>query len=190
MLCCGSCTSSPPIGPTHLYPHPFNTPKQVANNKGERQRLYGLRFPADSRPGLLVGGARLIDKNGARAGAVTSVLPTEGRALAYVRKTVPQPVVGAELFVEGAEGTRGPAVTVVELPYATREEAQSASGRRAVKAGAGVAVAAKDGADAAAAKAAEEARKAQKLEEMRKRVEAFQARQKQQQQQQQQQQGP
>ncbi len=152
------------------HKHP-TSPKQVANNKGERQRLYGLRFPPSSP---VAAGSRLVDKAGARAGVVTSVSQGDGRALAYIRRTVPSPVVGAELLV--VDG--GVAVEVVELPYATRTEAQSASGMRASKLGGGGAGGGDGeggkGAEAAAAKAVEEERKAKKLEEMRKRLEAFQ----------------
>jgi hypothetical protein len=106
------------------------------------------------------------------------VLQGEGRGLAYIRRTVPAPVVGAELFVE--VGGRLLPVQVVELPYATRTEAQSASGVKATKAaavgvGEGEKGAAAAAVDAAAAKKAEEERKAKKLEEMRKKLEAFQA---------------
>lgn len=166
------------IKPIHERPP---TPTQVANNKGERQRLYGLQFPPSLAP-VIEEGARLVEaEGGARAGVVTSVLKGEGRALAYIRKTVARPV-GARLLVEGEGGgsEAEAVVTVVELPYATREEAQSASGVRAAKASDGVAGAGGDGKDMEEAKAAEAARKAAKLEEMRKRLEAFQAKQKQQ----------
>lgn len=71
----------------------------MANNHGERQRLFGFRAEAADAGGV-VEGTRLVTSEGARAGAITSVLsqPTgsqEGgaavRGLAYVRKNMGGP---------------------------------------------------------------------------------------------------
>lgn len=156
-------------------PLPLRRPSQVANNKGERQRLYGIQFASGTASAAIAEGARLLDKSGARAGVITSVLRGEGVGLAYVRRTVEQPV-GAELAVDGGEGWER--VKVVQIPYATRTEAQSAHGVKATKATAVRGEGAGADAAGAAAKEAEAERKAKKLEEMRKRLENFQAKQK------------
>ena len=147
----------------------------MANNKGERQKLYGIQLlSSTSSFHAIREGARLVDETGARAGVVTSLLPGAPVGLAYVRKTVANPLA-TTLRVEG-EGV-DVAVKVVEMPYLTRSEEQSASGASAKGKQADAAASAEKAADAAAAKAAEEERKAAKLEEMRKRLEAFQKKQ-------------
>jgi hypothetical protein len=74
----------------------------VANNHGERQRLFGFRcvspVVSSAADAGAVEGARLVTMEGTRAGAITSVLsyPTTAgemtiRGLAYVRKNMGDP---------------------------------------------------------------------------------------------------
>jgi hypothetical protein len=84
---------------------------QVANNHGERQRLFGFRClgaGASAAETGVVQGARLVTTEGTRAGAITSFLSypsptgeTAIRGLAYVRKNMGDPgsKVGADKIV-------------------------------------------------------------------------------------------
>lgn len=83
----------------------------MANNHGERQRLFGFRClgaGASAAETGVVQGARLVTTEGTRAGAITSFLSypsptgeTAIRGLAYVRKNMGDPgsKVGADKIV-------------------------------------------------------------------------------------------
>lgn len=62
----------------------------MANNQGERKKLYGVVFqgPAEEGSKLV-----MADKTDARAGVITSVLPLgkHHRALAYINKAAGGP---------------------------------------------------------------------------------------------------
>ncbi len=144
-----------------------------ANNKGERQRLFGVTAAAGG--GGLMENARLVDVDGKRAGVVTSSFSAKGElGLAFVRKTVPDPLT-TPLFLEGDHAAKIP-VQVRDIPFATRTAAVAPSRSKAP--GKSEDTAAASQAAAAAEKAAEAERKAAKLEEMKKRLEAFQKKQK------------
>lgn len=129
-----------------------------ANNKGERQKLFGVRGRG------LKEGERIVDAEGNRAGVITSCMNEMG--LAYIRKVVPHPTTDI-LFVYG----EAQQLQVLDIPYATR----TATLKKTTTAAAAVAVDAAAANASAADKAAEAERKAKKLEEMKKRLEAFQA---------------
>lgn len=146
-----------------------------ANNKGERQRLFGVTAAAAT--GGLVEKARLVDADGQRAGVVTSSFSAKGElGLAFVRKTVPDPLT-TPLFLEGDNATKIP-VQIRDIPFATRTAAVVAPTSSKAPGGSEDTAAAASQAAAAAEKAAEAERKAAKLEEMKKRLEAFQKKQK------------
>ena len=139
-----------------------------ANNKGERQKLFGVRGRG------LKEGERIVDAEGNRAGVITSCMNEMG--LAYIRKTVPHPTTDI-LFVYG----EAQQLQVLDIPYATRTATLKKATATAAAAAPAAAAAAVDAAAAnasAANKAAEAERKAKKIEEMKKRLEAFQAKQK------------
>lgn len=139
-----------------------------------KQRLFGLRL---DRP-LSAGAALFADEDGGadvRAGVVTSMLP-DGLGLALIRSAIG----AAGLRVRGAPDEAGVASRgeVIELPFASRSEAQSAGPRDEVARAAPsqqVAADAKALSAAAAAAAAEAARKAAKLAAMQARFDAFKA---------------
>jgi folate-binding protein YgfZ len=163
---------------------------KVANNKGERQKLYGFELNArggGEEVGKVEEGMRLVDAAGKRAGAVTSYLPEKRVGLAYIRKSVGTDPMAASLFLEEKDGSKAQTqIRVIDIPYAVRSATSSSSS--SPTAGAAAAGGGKSGEDAAAAaaataaaaaeKAAEAERKAQKLAEMQARLAAFQAKQK------------
>jgi folate-binding protein YgfZ len=143
-----------------------------------KQRLFGLEL---DKP--LPVGAPLFANGGQRAGVVTSMLPG-GRGLAMIRSAVGV----AGLQVTGADaggatpGAAQPGAVsgqVVDIPFPSRSEAQSAHPRGQVVSG--MASAADRAADkqaiaaAAAAAEAEARRKAEKLAAMEARFAAFKA---------------
>ncbi|KAG8470130.1 hypothetical protein KFE25_008551 [Diacronema lutheri] len=140
-----------------------------------KQRLFGVRLdrPLPVGAPLFADGA---DGSGARAGIVTSMLAS-GDGLAIIRSAVGSAGLRVRGETDGAGGgSRG---QVVELPFASRSEAQSAGPRDTVggdaSAPAAAAADAKALAAAAAAAEAEAARKAAKLAAMQARFDAFKA---------------
>ena len=160
---------------------------KVANNKGERQKLYGFQLDRKGgggereEGGKMEEGMRLVDAAGKRAGAVTSYLPERRVGLAYIRKSVGADPMAASLFLEEKDESKVQRqIRVVDIPYAVRSATSSSPTPGGVAAGGGkseedAAAAAAATAAAAAEKAAEAERKAQKLAEMQARLAAFQA---------------
>lgn len=142
-----------------------------------KQRLFGLRLDRPLPPGAaLFAEGEQGEGAGARAGVVTSMLP-DGQGLALIRSAVGTAGlrVRGKPGAEGEEASRG---AVLDVPFASRSEAQSAAPREAVASGAPAAEASADAkalAAAAAAAEAEAARKAAKLAAMQARFDAFKA---------------